>query len=286
MPGEMQQLYGYGRLIRSQIAIPGAVPADLYPDRRDSPALEVHLREPRKPAAASAPSCSPREGGLDYGIPGLGSFSCAGRRLVITPEPSADMAHLQAVVVATMLPTLLWQADSIVLHAAAVAMPDTGRIVAISGPSGSGKSTIAAGLVQHGARLVADDSLSLAEAGGRVLAHGLPGGQYRVTEGQAGRIFRPLDASAMAWGGELAAVVVIESNPGRKAPQRLPAIDAAQVLLANRHRPQVPDLLGRSAAVLRSIAQVASAVPVYRWQRAAGAGRDSASDIEYLGTLS
>lgn len=54
------------------------------------------------------------------------------------------------------------------IHATCVAMK--GRGILLRGPSGAGKSDLALRLIDAGARLVADDQVSLVERKGRVLA--------------------------------------------------------------------------------------------------------------------
>lgn len=59
------------------------------------------------------------------------------------------------------------------LHAGAVAVD--GRAVLVAGPAGAGKSTLTAGLVDHGARFIADDLVVLSVAAGRItVAPGRP----------------------------------------------------------------------------------------------------------------
>ena len=48
------------------------------------------------------------------------------------------------------------------------------RALLIEGPPGAGKSSLALALIDRGARLIGDDSLMLAIAGGRLLAHPHP----------------------------------------------------------------------------------------------------------------
>lgn len=58
--------------------------------------------------------------------------------------------------------------ESLVLHATCVAVD--GRGVLITGPSGSGKSGLALTLMAHGARLVADDRVTLSRDEGTLRA--------------------------------------------------------------------------------------------------------------------
>lgn len=285
MPGDVQELFGYGRVIRSQIALPGAVPAGLCPTPPAGPVIEVVLHAPRSLPPHAKRTHTIGEGGIDFTVPRLGAFACRPGQLAITPDPQADMARLRAVVVATMLPAVLWLGGGVVLHTAAVVLPGATGIVALAGPSGCGKSTLAAALVRDGAALVGDDTLRLGLNAESVAAHGLPGGQYRVAEGSSERYFDPLPENSIACGGSLAAVVVIERGAVTSPPQRLSAIAATQALLANRHRPQVPDLLGLSGAVLAVLGQTAARVPVYRWPRAEGDLHITAADMAHLGTL-
>jgi len=58
--------------------------------------------------------------------------------------------------------------DTVTLHATCVAVD--GRGVLITGPSGSGKSSLALALMAHGARLVADDRVTLSRREGALWA--------------------------------------------------------------------------------------------------------------------
>lgn len=58
--------------------------------------------------------------------------------------------------------------ESLTLHATCVAVE--GRGVLITGPSGSGKSSLALALMAHGARLVADDQVTLSLRDGALWA--------------------------------------------------------------------------------------------------------------------
>lgn len=57
--------------------------------------------------------------------------------------------------------TLVFQASSVAIG---------GRALAIEGPPGSGKSSLALALIDHGARLIGDDAVSLKREGARLIA--------------------------------------------------------------------------------------------------------------------
>ena len=82
---------------------------------------------------------------------------------------------------------------SLTLHASAVVWH--GRGVLLCGPSGSGKSTLSLRLIQAGARLVADDVVTVTAERGRLLARGP--GPSGLIEARGLGIFR-LAATAAA----------------------------------------------------------------------------------------
>jgi hypothetical protein len=88
------------------------------------------------------------------------------RERVVTYTPHADVADssLRHLLIDQVVPHLLAAEGELVIHASAVAI-DSGA-VAFIGPSGTGKSSLAAGCVQHGATLLADDFLLLRESDG------------------------------------------------------------------------------------------------------------------------
>lgn len=102
-------------------------------------------------------------------------------------------------------------APTLSLHASAVAWH--GRGILLRGPSGAGKSAMALRLIRAGARLVADDLVTLTRAQGRLLARPLePSG---LIEARGLGIFR-LAATA---GATLALVVDLVPSGQR---ERLP----------------------------------------------------------------
>ena len=98
------------------------------------------------------------------------------------------------------------------VHASCVAIAGAG--VLLRGPSGSGKSDLALRLIDGGARLVADDRVTLRRAGGRLLA--------APPDALAGRIeVRGLGIVALDHQGEAPLALVVDLVPPERI-ERLP----------------------------------------------------------------
>lgn len=174
----------------------------------------------------------------------------------MTPIAGADLAHIDALLIATALPTLLWLQGDIVLHAAAVVPAGSGHALAIAGPSGSGKSHLAAALLAQGARLVADDSIALRG----IVCAGLAGGYHLGARGGEDRAFHPVSRACRS--APLGTLIVLDDDPAPCA--RLTGVAAVRALLANRHRASVPRLCGLEPRALAGIARLARDVAVFR----------------------
>lgn len=82
-------------------------------------------------------------------------------------------------------------------QAGCVAIGERGLL--IIGPPGSGKSSLALALLDRGARLVGDDSVLLAAADGRLIAHPHPATHGLIEVRNLGLLrFEPLDRVAVA----------------------------------------------------------------------------------------
>lgn len=251
----------HGLRAYSQIDIPGGMAAEMS----GVPDITIAL----------APSCAAQsdriyrfEGAdLCFTAPGIAEYRCRADGIRVTPHPDAGEADVAELLIATALPALLWMRGGFVLHAAAARLPGQDAAIAIAGPSGSGKSTILARLVEAGGALLADDTVLLDARGN---AAGLAGG-YFVREGDGTRRrFQPVAREAALAGAPLAAILMLSRGADATLKRVAPVAAVAQ-LLANRHRPRVPALLGRHAATLADSALLAGAIPIYAWQRPAGA---------------
>lgn len=196
---------------------------------------------------------------LWFDPPGVARYRCTRDGIDVTPIAGAPRADVDALLVATALPAVMWLQGAVMLHAAAVVPAGHGAALAIAGPSGSGKSHLAAALLAQGAALVADDSIAVR---GPVCA-GLAGGYHLGAPGDAARAFHP--ASRTCRSAPLGAVIVLDDT--HAPPERLTGVAAVQALLANRHRASVPRLCGLDPGMLADIARLARTVRVFRWSQ-------------------
>jgi hypothetical protein len=245
--------FGFGLRMTSDLPVPGALAGD---NSDTGPAIRIALGASNAPLPELGFS---RDGdAIVYHHP-CGLFRCSHDRIDIAPGEQSGLQDLGELLVANALPALLWQQGAFMLHAACVRLPD-GPTVAIAGHSGAGKSRLAARLVAAGAELIGDDSLALTAADQGIAAKGLAGGWFARSPDGSEREFKPAPTSQARGECVLDLLVVLSGESGDAAS--LSPIAAIELLLHNRHRPQVPLLLGRQAAVLAQAATIARRLPI------------------------
>lgn len=238
--------FGFGLELASELQVPGAVP---LPSPTLSPDISIALGAsgPTEPD----PGFSCDGDAILYRNP-VGNFRCLADLIEITPGEPLDREDLGALLIANALPAVLWMRSAFMLHAACVRLDD-GACVAIAGPSGSGKSRLAAHLVEAGAQLIADDSAALTLVDDRVHAAGLSGGWFARSPGAVHRSFRAVPGALPVPTVALDVLVILG---GQSESLRNP-LAGFEALMQHRHRPQVPQLLGRQAEVIRQAAAIA-----------------------------
>lgn len=92
----------------------------------------------------------------------------SGHTLLIDPEPGIDEDSLRVFLLGSALGALLFQRGYLVLHGNAIRIGD--QCMVCVGHSGAGKSTLAAGFMQRGFQILADDVVPV-DSG----CHALPG---------------------------------------------------------------------------------------------------------------
>ena len=244
----------YDRGVDTDRAIPGALPGGEGPG--DDGGEAIRIRWHASVAPEERPVWTRAADALWFDPPGVARYRCTTEGIDVMPIADADLDHVDALLIATALPALLWLQGDIVLHASAVVPPGDTRALAIAGPSGSGKSHRAAALLAEGARLVADDSIAV--RGG--VCSGLAGGYHLGMRGAEDRPFHAVPDGCRA--APLGTVIVLDDGPARY--ERLTGVAALQALLANRHRAGVPRLCGLEAPGLAGIAHLARAARVFR----------------------
>ena len=205
---------------------------------------------------------------LLFEMAGVARYRCeAGERITVEPAAAASESAVTGYLIATALPALLWMRGDIVLHMAAVVLPGMSGAIAFGGASGSGKSTILHQLVATGAKMVADDTICVRFDGHVPVVSGLPGGYFLAHDDA--RVFRTAPPGQRLSSARLAAVVMLgpRKSSGVATFHTLNGASAFEVLLAGRHRPRVPALLGRNEALLPVLARLSGILPIRRWDR-------------------
>ena len=276
----------FGLLIQSELRVPGAVDCA---DSGAAPDVEIVLG-----AAAlvkSGARLGPWRGdrfALLLEAEGVAKYLCElGGRVVVEPAPGAREYDVLGLLIASALPALLWMRGDFALHACAVVMPGRSAAIAIAGRSGAGKSTVLRELIAAGARVVGEDVLRLRVANGVAEIRGLSSARFEVAEhGVPGgdRIEIPIPSASRLESADLAAVFTLTDRgaAGPPAFDRLDALASVGTLLAMRHRPRVPRLLGLEAFCLETAAALARHPPMYAWRRVEGETTLNGDEIDFL----
>lgn len=259
-------LQGYGLNILSDWPLPGAIaiaePAG-GPDLRITTSSKIATHREGDPVYRRIGDV------IEFRAQGTATYICRSDGVEIVPVEGCDPAIVTGLLIATALPAALWMRGDVVQHGAAVVAASGEGALLLCGSSGAGKSTIAAQLLAECGALLADDTVRLARAGAGLIASGLASG-YHLGAGSGGmRAFHPLDPSRTVAAAPVRGVAILSQGGDAPGLTRLDRVAALEALLANRHRPSVPALLGKQAAVLATLALLARDCPVYRWRRPA-----------------
>lgn len=277
----MARQFGFGQAITSYLPVTGAIDAAgnaLASNAGIAIVGAAAMDDPEAPLYA-------RDGEtLVFSAPGIAAYRCTTSGITVTPYTNADLSEIEALLIATALPVVMWMQGKYVLHAAGLLMPGASCMLAIAGASGIGKSTIAAQLLDRGARLVGDDSLALTADGDGWQACGLPGGTFLPRGGD--REFRPVGAGKACLAAPFGALLILSgSTDGLAGLEALGAVSGLEQVLANQHRPRVPVALGSRPLALAQASRIAATVPILRWKRPRGQIELSETECEHLAAL-
>lgn len=218
----------------------------------------------------------------------IARFAChQDGRIVVEPGIGASDDLVGRLLIASALPAMLWMRRQPVLHAGAAILPGRTRTMAIGGVAGAGKSTVLEQLVAAGARLVGDDTIRVSATGQHVMASGLPGGCYIAAGAgarKAERVFHPVPGSQQCLSAPLGTFIHLDPPARQGNPDfvRVRGVEALQLLLNARHRPEVAGILGQEADHLQGLARMSRDLTVCRWSRKQGEIPLSASEWQFL----
>ena len=148
----------YGLNIRSQIQLPEL----LTNDQADVSEINVHIRIGRvsqdglEDGTQVAPGLWVSQSKLWFQVPDVARFQVRdGQEITIDPAPGIDEESLRLFLLGSAFGALLIQRGHLVLHGNAIRIGD--QCMVCVGDSGAGKSTLAAGFMQRGFDILADD---------------------------------------------------------------------------------------------------------------------------------
>ena len=265
----------YGLTIRSTLEIPGAVAI-----AGDAGAADIVIAEGPVVAQGGRRVLTQLrdDGRLTFEPPGAARFLCDRDSIAFERLAGASDRMIGGFLIATALPAVLWMRGEIVLHAAAAILPGASEALAIMGASRSGKSTVLRALIAMGARILADDTVCVRRTAAGIEASGLPGGYFL---GDRPRTFHPVGHGVDT--APLAGIMLLNPRTGEEPDiRKLPRIEALTGLIAHRHRPRIPMLLGRREALMVELAELAGVLPMHTWRRREGDAALSPEEIARL----
>lgn len=246
----------FGLSVRTECPLPGAMRAG----SGGSADIEIAFGQPRAwvETVAWGPYRARHADLFEFVMPGVARYTLEDRsRVTVTPEDGADEAAIGEMLVATVLPSLIWARGDVILHASAIARPGQNAGLLFVGASGSGKSSRLQRAVGRNARIIADDSARVYVQDGELFASGLPGGMFiRTHEAADSRtlVSVPPEQQLKAFPVKSMLILGNDDFPAR----RLTGIEALASLLRHRHRPRILQLLGTEADFIGPLGNIAA----------------------------
>lgn len=147
----------YGLSISSAIALPELQTLDRGPGEAD---VEIRTGQLGDGGLDNGKQLGPflwaGPDALSLEVPNVARFLIReGREIVVEPVPGIDEDSVRVFLLGSAFGALLFQRGLLVLHGNAVRVGD--QCMVCVGPSGAGKSTLAAGFLQRGHEILADD---------------------------------------------------------------------------------------------------------------------------------
>ena len=256
----MARVFAFGLSIDSAFDVPGSLPCDAPPDIVIG---EGQARLDNAERLSGPYACAGDR--MLFTVDCVARYLCIDKdRIIVEPASGADREHVEALLIATALPALLWMRGHYLLHAAAFLPEGHRSALAVTAPSGGGKSTLLAEAVARGAVVLADDVLSIDTSGARLNGAGLPAG-YFVAEVGGGRTFVPAARDSALKGAPVGTLItLLRGGAGAPRLERLRGVDAIEIVLAARHRPTVPKLMSNPSHHMAQTGLLARELAIYR----------------------
>ena len=150
----------YGLTLQSQIPLPELQSLSVRLVDADGPEVEIRLGRLAKDGLPDGNQLGPfvwiKATTLWLKVVNVATFLVSdGRRIIVDPHPGIDDDSVRAFLLGSALGALLFQRGHLVLHGNAIRIGD--QCMICIGRSGAGKSTLAAGFMQRGYSILADD---------------------------------------------------------------------------------------------------------------------------------
>lgn len=269
---------GFGLILQSEIAVPGASPF------RAQPMADIRIALGSVSSSGGEWLSAGPERSLLLDLAPNARFRCTADTVTVEPLSGADAAMVSALLIASALPACLWLRGDAVLHASTFVPTGASRAVGVCGGSGSGKSTALARMLERGARAVGDDTVRIVASGDAFIASGLPAAyRRRISAHGEDRQLVAIAPAQQCGQAPLQAFFVPRRAQDGEMPwfERLSGVAKIPALLSQRHRPAMPEILGSEPQLLSHFAQIA-ALDIYLWFRPPGPPNLSDDELEFL----
>lgn len=213
---------------------------------------------------------------------GIGRFRVQeGSRIIIQAEKDALPAEIRLVLLGSSIGALLHQRGMLALHGSAIT--DGKQTAILSGPSGVGKSTLAAGLLELGYSVIADDISVVGKNGGRhfrveqgiphiklwkdVLAQLNQADELAKVRPQLEKYRKPIPVHEKESPGLSKVVILNPSNERDFSHSEILGREKFHLLRNNTYRLQFVDKMEQTEAHFRNLAGLVNSIQMYHASR-------------------